>query len=119
KDKTRIVLTLQSAMAPVAIAEIAWAVEIGAIQIRRSIEPRAADVYPYAKRGIPIPVHRGIPIGRRHGWDDVGRLRILGLNRSIGRRLTIHLGFQLIDRVLLGLHFPLKRCDLFTLRFHE
>src|SRR5215469_1682181 len=100
-------------MAPVAIAEIAWAVEIGAI------EPRTADVDPYAKRGIPIPVHRGIAIERRHGLDDGGRLRILGLNRSIGRGLTIHLGFQLIDRILLGLHFPLKRCDLLTLRFHE
>jgi hypothetical protein len=43
----------------------------------------------------------------------------LRLSGCVGRRLTIYLGFQLIDRFLLGLYFPLKGCDLLTLRFDE
>jgi hypothetical protein len=31
----------------------------------------------------------------------------------------IHLGFQLIDRFLLGLYFSFKGSDLFALRFDE
>jgi hypothetical protein len=52
-------------MAPVAVTEKAWTVEIRVIEIRRSIEPRTPDVEPDAKRGISIPIHRGIAIERR------------------------------------------------------
>lgn len=111
------------AMPMPAVTEQPWTpveVEARAIEVRRAVDPGAAEIERESDRWIAKRIRICIRVGVRDDRRDRHwRGRGLAWRAGDRRGVTVNLFFQLGDRLLLGLELAFELCNLLALDFDQ